>query len=203
MLFLSIFLGVASSYTGSISPSMLNITATKISIERNKQTAIQFSIGVSIVVLLQAFFALLFLKIIHNNPIILESIELTAIVVFTILSIVFFKKATQEQKEIPSKNSTKNGLITGLGLSFINMFSIPFYCGVAALFEMYGWLELDTYSILYFSIGSAIGTYLILLTYITLAEKVKPKIAKFSKYLNYILSAITGLVALISLIKML
>lgn len=90
MLFLSFFLGFSSSYLGTITPSMLNITATKISIERTKKTAINFSIGVSIVVLFQAFFALLFLKVIQANPVILETIKSVAIVVFSMLSFVFF-----------------------------------------------------------------------------------------------------------------
>jgi hypothetical protein len=83
------------------------------------------------------------------------------------------------------------------------MFSSPFYCGVGAAFNMYDWLELDTVSVLLFTLGAALGTYLILYSYILFAEKIKSKIARFSKYFNYILSAITGIVAVISLIKML
>ncbi len=200
---LQLLLGLATSYIGSISPSMLNITATKISIEQGKKHAIQFAFGVSAIVILQAFFALLFLQIIHENPIILESIESASIVVFSILSIVFFRKARQEHREIVAKKNKHNSFITGLGLSLINMFSIPFYCGVGAAFNMYDWLELDIYSVVLFTIGAALGTYLILYSYIVLAEKIKPKIARFTKYLNYVLSAITGIVALAALLKIL
>ena len=182
---------------------MLNITATKISIERTKKTAINFSIGVSIVVLFQAFFALLFLKVIQANPVILETIKSVAIVVFSMLSFVFFRKAIQEQKEIRSKKMTQNGFLTGVGLSAINMFSIPFYCGIGAFFNMYGWLELDTLSVFVFVIASSLGTFFILYHYVLLAEKIKPKIARFTKYLNFVLGGITGFVALISLIKLL
>ena len=203
MFFMPFLLGFISSYVGSISPSMLNITATKISIEKNKKTAIQFAIGVSVIVIFQTFFALLFLKVIHENPIILESIETAAIVVFSFLSIFFFRKARQEQQEISSEKSKRSGFITGMGLSIINMFSIPFYCGVGAVFNMHGWLELDTISVVSFTLGAVLGTYLILYSYILFAEKIKSKIARFSKYFNYILSAITGIVAVISLIKML
>ncbi|MDG2193592.1 MAG: glutamate dehydrogenase [Polaribacter sp.] len=196
-------LGLVTSYVGSISPSMLNITATKISIEQGKKIAIQFAIGVSVIVLFQAFFALLFLQVIHENPIILESIETAAIVVFSILSLVFFRKARQEQQEISATKSKPNGFITGMGLSAINMFSIPFYCGAGAAFNMYDWLELDTIDVLLFTLGATLGTYLILYSYILFAEKIKSKIAQFSKYFNYILSAITGFVAVISLVKIL
>ena len=201
MLFLYFFLGLSTSYLGTLTPSMLNITATKISIEKSKKTAINFSIGVSVIVLFQAFFALLFLRVIHESPFILDTIQSVSIVIFTLLSIFFFRKAIHEQKDIPAKKMTQNGFLTGIGLSLINMFSIPFYCGVGAAFNMYGWLELDIISVSVFVIGSATGTYFILYHYVLLAEIIKPKIAKFSKYLNFVLGAITGIVALVSFIK--
>lgn len=203
MLFLTFFLGFSTSYLGTVTPSMLNITATKISIESNKKTAINFSIGVSFIVFFQAFFALAFIKIIHSSPIILETLQSVSILIFAILSIFFFRKAIQEQKETTTNKVIKNGFLTGVGLSLANMFSIPFYCGVGATFNMYKWLELDLISITIFVLGSVLGTYLILSHYVLLAEKIKPKIAQFSKFLNYILGSITGIAALASLIKLL
>ena len=203
MFLIQLLLGFVISYLGSITPSMLNITAVKISIDYNKKIAFRYVLGVSIVVIFQAFFALLFLKVILQNPLILETIEKASVFIFAILSIVFFRKAIQENQQIASEKSIKNGFLSGLGLSFINMFSIPFYAGIGAVFNNYNWLQLDIISITLFSFGSAFGTYLILDHYVLLAEKIKPKIAQFSKYLNYVLSLITGLVAFIALVKML
>lgn len=201
MVFIAFFLGLISSYIGTMTPSMLNITATKISLEKGENSAKQFAIGVSVIVIFQAFFGLYFLTFIFENPIILNSIHKISIFIFAILSIAFFIKALQEQKEVVVKKSTKNPFLIGIGLSSINMFSIPFFCGVAAVFNMYDWLALEKYSILLFSFGSSIGTFLILYHYSILAEKLKPKIAKFTKYLNYILSVITGVAALAALLK--
>lgn len=203
MLFLTFFLGLSSSYLGTIAPSMLNITATKIRIEKNKKTAIDFSIGVAFIALFQAFIALYFLKIIHHNPIIIEIIQSISSVVFLFLSFFFFRIALKEHREIITKPSIKNGYITGIGLSLVNMFSIPFYCTVGAALNMYGWLNLDITNIIFFVIGSSIGTYFILYHYILLAEIIKPKITKFSKYLNFTLGSITGVVALFSFYNLL
>lgn len=203
MLFLTFFLGFSTSYLGMITPSMLNITAIKVSIEKNKKTAIYFSIGVAFIVIFQAYFALFFLKVIYKNPAILETIEIAATVIFSILSIFFFRKAAQEQTEIVAKKIVKSGFLTGLGLSLINMFAFPFYCGVAALLNMYGLLELNPVSISFFVLGSTFGTFFILYHYVLLAERIKSKIEKFSKHLNVVLGSITGIVALASLIKLL
>ena len=111
MLFLSFLLGFSSSYLGTLTPSMLNITATKISIERDRKEAINFSIGVSFIVLFQAYFALYFLKIILQNPIILDSIQSASIIVFSILSFVFFRKAIKEQKDDFTPKIKKRGFV--------------------------------------------------------------------------------------------
>ena len=202
MLFYSFILGFSSSYLGTIAPSMLNITATKISLEKNKKEAINYAIGVSIIVLLQAFIALLFLKTILNNPLILETIQKASIFIFGILSIVFFRKALQERKENFKKNKHK-GFITGIALSLINMFSIPFYCAVAGYFNMYGWLNLNTQSVVVFVIGSSLGTYFILYNYILLAQKIAHSLRRLTKYMNLALALITGTVALATFIKIL
>jgi len=75
MFFLPFILGFLVSYIGSITPSMLNITAIKISVEKNKSAAKKYAWGISFVVIFQSFFALYFLKIILNNPTVLSYIE--------------------------------------------------------------------------------------------------------------------------------
>ena len=83
MIFSNLILGILTAYIGSIPPSMLNMTAAKISLEKDKKTALQFAIGVSSVVFIQALLALLFLKAIHSNPLILDSIQIISIIIFS------------------------------------------------------------------------------------------------------------------------
>lgn len=203
MLFLTFSIGLITSYLGMITPSMLNITALKISLEKGKKQAINYAVGVATIVIFQGFFALYFLKVILNNPIILETLESVAVFLFAILSFFFFRKAIQEKKQMEVKPTNLNGLLTGIGLSTINLFAIPFYCTVGAIINMYGYLPLELIDILLFVLGSTLGTFLILYNYIILAEKIKPRIIPITKYLNFILGGITGIVALITFIKIL
>ena len=182
---------------------MLNITAVKISIEKNRKTAKRFAFGVSFIVIFQVFFALFFLKAIFKNPVILESIQSASILIFAVLSFFFFRKAIQEQNEIVPKQTNRDGFLIGIGLSSINMFAIPFFCGIGAVLNNYGWLELDLTHIFFFVAGSTLGTYFILYSYILFAGKIKSKITRFSKYLNFVLGGVTGIVAILSLIKLL
>ena len=61
-------LGFMTSFLGTLTPSMLNMTAAKISLNKSKTDAIKFAIGVSIVVLLQVYVAILFTKFLRGNP---------------------------------------------------------------------------------------------------------------------------------------
>lgn len=203
MLFLAFTLGFSSSYLGTIAPSMLNITATKISIEKNKKTAINFCIGVALIVLIQCYLALIFLNKIQANLYILESIQSVSIVIFTLLSLVFLRMAMREKQEKTPKKTKTSGFLTGIGLSLVNMFSIPFYCGVGAAFSMSGWLTLEFNSIIFFVAGSSMGTFTILYHYVLLAEKIKPRLTKITTYLNYFLAGVTGIAALVSFLKLL
>ncbi len=203
MSFFPFLLGFIASYVGSITPSMLNITAVKIGVEKSKSAAKKYAYGISFVVVFQSFFALYFLKIILNNPTILSYIERGATLVFALLSFYFLKKALQEATQVETAHIKMNDFFGGIFLSIINLFSIPFYVGVGALFNKYHWIQLNPISLILFSIGSFLGTYLILYHYILFADTMKTTITKFSKYFNYVLSGITGIVAIISLIKML
>ncbi len=80
--------GFFVAFTGSITPSMLNMTVLKISRQKNRRASINYSLGVSIVVVLQAYIAVyLYHKSLeYLNPAILESIERLGIGIFIILS---------------------------------------------------------------------------------------------------------------------
>ena len=62
-LVLHFILGFITSFLGTLTPSMLNMTAAKISLNKSKSDAVKFAIGVSIVVLLQAYIAVFVYKI--------------------------------------------------------------------------------------------------------------------------------------------
>tara|TARA_R110002073_G_scaffold123234_1_gene266784 strand:+ start:77761 stop:77946 length:186 start_codon:yes stop_codon:yes gene_type:complete len=53
-------LGFITSFLGTVFPSMLSMTTVKISIRENQKKAISFAAGVSLIVIGQAYVALLF-----------------------------------------------------------------------------------------------------------------------------------------------
>lgn len=201
-LVLHFVLGFIVSFLGMIIPSMLNMTAAKISLNKSKKEAVKFAIGVSIIVLFQAYLAILFTKFLSSNPDFVLTLQKVSIVIFGILSFYFFRQSIKERKdELMVKESSKNSLIIGLFLSSLNMFSIPFYCGVTSALDMAGWLILTQHNMIMFVVGSSLGTFLLLYLYAEKASFIQLKARGLAKNLNFSLSVLTGLIALITLVK--
>ena len=203
MLFLTFLIGFFTSYLGMVTPSMLNITAIKLSIKRGEKEATNYAYGVALVVFFQGVLALYFLKILYKNPLILATIEQFAALIFAVLSFFFFRKAFLEKKQLIAQEINRPGFITGIGLSFLNMFSVPFYCIVGTIASNYGWLDFTLNSVAVFMIGSTLGTFFILYHYVQLAQRIHAKIAFLTNYINAILGIITGIVALLTFVKLL
>ena len=199
---LHFILGFFFSFTGSITPSMLNMTALKISLEKNKNESYLYSLGVSIVVTAQAYIAIILTKYITENPSVLESLEKAGIIIFFLLSIYFFRESRRKKKTVKaSKDRKGNSFLSGVFLSMLNMFSIPFFCGITATLEVFNLMSFDSFPVTSFIIGSTIGTFCILFLYGKYAVNIQKKTGKLTKDISLVLSLITGFVAVFILIK--
>lgn len=199
---LHVLFGFIFSFMGSITPSMLNMTALKISLEKNKKESYYYSLGVSLVVCIQAYIAILLTKYIYENPTILESLEQVGIVIFFLLSMFFFKQSKSKNTVAkPSKDRKGNSFFTGVLLSSLNMFAIPFFCGTTATLELFHLMSFETLLVAFFIFGSTTGTFCILFLYGKYAKNIQKKTGKLTKDIGLVLSIITGLVAVFMLIK--
>ncbi len=201
-LIIHFILGFTTSFLGTLTPSMLNMTTAKISLNKSKIEAIKFAVGASIVVLAQVYIAILFTKFLRSNPTFVQSLQKLAMVIFAILSFYFYRQSKKDKAQSSSvKEKTGNSFVVGLLLSALNMFSIPFYCGVTTALDVAGWLIFTKQNILFFVIGSAIGTFALLAMYANYAKIIQLKSKGLAKNINLILSILTGGLALVTLIK--
>ncbi len=195
-------LGFTTSFLGTVFPSMLNMTAVKTSIDKSNKEAIRYAMGVSVVVLVQAYLAILFAKHLHENPAFLTNVQLIGAVTFALLSTYFFRQSKRDRKEKTNKR-TANSFMVGIVLSSLNMFAIPFFCEIASVLGMFGWLQFEQTTTAVFVIGSAIGTFCLLYLYIVYAHKIKNKSKKVMKDMNIMLAMLTGALAVITFLNLL
>lgn len=203
MMIVALFLfGFSFSFVGSITPSMLNMTALKISLEKGQKEVNKFAIGVSLVVALQAYIAVFLTRYISENPLVLETLEKAGIFIFAALSIYFYRAS--KKNKISSKPNTRkdeHAFFTGILLSVFNMFSIPFFCGVVVALESFSFFSFDVVPVVFFILGAVLGTFLILFLYGKFAKRAQQLTGKLTNDINIILAILTGLVAIFTAIK--
>lgn len=202
MMFLLFFFGFFSSFVGSITPSMLNMSALKISLEKGRENANKYALGVSLVIIPQVYIAVILTKYITENPTILETLEKAGIIIFILLSFYFFKESKKGKIKIEGMRTKKeNPFLAGLTLSLLNMFAIPFFFGTVVTLDVFNFFNFDSFSVLSFTFGSVLGTFYILFLYAKFAKIIQKKTGKITKDINIILSILTALVAVFTLIK--
>lgn len=195
-----LFLGFVTSFLGTLFPSMLSMTTVKISIKETQKKANSFAAGVSLVVIIQAYIAVEFSKVLVENPDFLMTLQQFGTFVFAGLSIFFFNQARKAKKKNPNKKERKiKGFVSGLLFSSLNMFAIPFYFGVTSTLIMMHWYEFNTMNNITFVLGSALGTFILLFLYAQTAKKIEKKMQHLANQMDLILGIVTGLIVVINL----
>ena len=197
------FFGFFSSFIGSITPSMLNMTAIKVSLEKGIEAFKKYALGVSLVAIPQVVIAVILTKYIAENPTILETLEKAGIVIFIGLSYYFYNESKKGKIKTESiKSKKENPFLTGITLSFLNMFAIPFFCGIIVALDLFKLFSFEVFPIFFFILGTIFGTFCILFVYARFAKRIQQKTGKLTKDINIILSILTALVAIITFLKL-
>lgn len=196
-------LGFLTSFLGTIFPSMLSMTTVKISIKETRKKAISFAAGVAVIVIIQAYIAVGFSKLLTDNPEYLNSLQKAATIIFTGLAIYFFIQALKTKKPQTTTQKKIKGFFSGLIFSSLNMFAIPFYFGVTSSLVMIDWYEFLPNNNFAFVIGSSLGTFFLLFLYSGLAKKIERRMTWLANKMDFILGIVTALVAIFNTIDLL
>ena len=188
---------------GVIPPGLLNMTAAKISLKEGYDRGIMFSVGASLIVILQTTIAAIFAKYLNNHPDVVEILRRVAFVIFVLISIYFFAMARKEVKpQIETETRSKHSrFFQGMLMSCLNVFPIPFQAYMTLTLASFGWMSFEHINITSYVAGSATGTFVMLYIYIFFFDKIKGKSITTQKSMNYSIGAITAIVALFTLIN--
>ncbi|GGE36971.1 LysE family translocator [Psychroflexus planctonicus] len=152
---------------GVIPPGLINMSVVKTSLSEGKRNGLIMAIGASFVVFFQALVAILMSRYISTNPSVRVILLRLGLVILIILSIYFFVKSRLKQKPIQHKKfKSKKSFFKGVGMSIINIFPIPFFVVISTLFNTDAKADYDAWSIFFFSLAAALGTFATLYLYI-------------------------------------
>jgi threonine/homoserine/homoserine lactone efflux protein len=197
-----LFLGFIMAFVSLVPPGMLNMTAVRTKIEKNKKAALLFSLGAALIVIPQAYIALVFAKYFVKHPEVIDRLTIGGIIVLLVLSIFFFIMARKKFKG-EGKKRKGNILITGMFMSSINMLAIPFYLVLSSILEKKGLLIMDQPYISIFVGGVFLGAFGLFGVYVLFAALIERKAQFIARNINYILSVLFLFLGILTLIKFL
>jgi threonine/homoserine/homoserine lactone efflux protein len=197
------FATFSAAFMATVPPGLLNMNAAKISVEKGKTNGIIFSLGVSSMIIVQAYISVMISKFLFKNPEIIDLLLKIALIVFAFFAIYFFVKAKKKKLNRPKivKVSKKNSFFKGVLLAALNLLTIPYYSGLNAMWNASGWIKFQFRDIATFILAAGCGTFTVLYLYTVYFTKLETKNNRFSKNSNYILSALMMLLLVITLIR--
>lgn len=152
---------------GVIPPGLINMSVVKQSLSETKKSGVFMAIGASLVVFFQAMTAVLLARYISTHPSVRVMLLRLGLVILGMLSVYFFVKSRWPQKAIKTSNIKANkSFFKGVGVSILNIFPIPFFVVISTLFNTGTNLEYDAWSVFFFSLAAALGTFCTLYLYI-------------------------------------
>ncbi|MCK0188817.1 LysE family transporter [Arenibacter sp. F20364] len=197
------FATFSAAFMATVPPGLLNMNAAKISVEKGKTNGIIFSLGVSTMIIIQAYISVMISKFLFKNPEIIDLLLKIALIVFAFFAVYFFVKAKKKKRNRPKivKVSKKNSFFKGILLAALNLLTIPYYSGLNAMWNASGWIKFQFRDIATFILAAGCGTFTVLYLYTVYFTKLETKNNRFSKNSNYILSALMMLLLVITLIR--
>ncbi|MEL6916480.1 MAG: LysE family transporter [Bacteroidota bacterium] len=195
------FVTFSAAFMATVPPGLLNMNAAKTSVEKGKLNGIMFSTGVSTMIMIQAYIAVMISKFLYKNPEIIDILLKVALVVFGFFAVYFFVKAKRNAKRKIkiTKVSKKNSFFKGMLLAGVNLLTIPYYSGLNVMWTSSGWIKFEIWDIGMFILSAGCGTFSVLYMYTIYFNKLENKTRKFSKNSNYILSLLMLILLVITI----
>lgn len=197
------FVTFSAALLGVVPPGLINLNAAKISTHKGKLNGIIFAGGASIVVVLQAYLAVLISKYLHNNTFIIDALLKVAVIVFALFAIYFFVIARKNKKKRIRvvKVSKKSSFFKGIFLAMLNVLPIPYFAGLCATWNYSELMVFEIIDIIVFVLGAGLGTFAMLYMYVFYFDKLQSNTSSFSKYSDYILSVLMLILLVITLAR--
>jgi threonine/homoserine/homoserine lactone efflux protein len=186
-----LLLGTFLSFVGSIPAGMINVAVAETAMRRGRKRAHAMAWGASLVELIQAFVAVKFSTLLLQSDHLDLIFNWAALVIFLGLTVyyLFIAKPLQGPK-IDDRPSKLPGFWQGVIISSLNVMVFPYWIFYGTYLSAQGWLDTGDRCILVFSVGTMIGTLLLLFLYARLGMYLLTRSERITKHLNRVLGLI-------------
>jgi len=197
-------LGFIVSVMSVLPPGLLNMSASKISIDEGRSRGIIFSLGALVIILIQTYIATFFARYLSKNPDVISTLRFMALAVFVFITIYFLFLAKPKEKTKKAKRKgKKSSFFYGMFLSTINILPIPYHAYMSITLSSYGWVDYSKESITSYIVGVGVGSFLTLYAYLLFFYKFKDTTFIPQRKMNYLIGGVTGVIAIVTFINIL
>ncbi|HNP47579.1 MAG TPA: LysE family transporter [Bacteroidia bacterium] len=174
------FASALLSFIGSMHIGLVNLAVIRSALQEGFRPALKISIGGVLPEILYSFLACLLFRQIHSDSILLLTLNWLSIPFFLILGI--YQLRIESSLQVDQKNQVRGKISTGVYFGMMNPQLLPFWFGVLVYMNSYFTISSITQQ-LAFSIGSAVGAFILLYLLAKLVIHRKSEIRNlFSKY---------------------
>lgn len=181
MIFLTLLAGVIANFIGYIPPGNINLTLVQITINRGLKQAMQFIIAFSCVEFIFTYVVMLGAKWLSEEVRLDTIIDWIMTVLFGTLAAITWANRNKPPKTTYSQHaSIKYGILLG----FLNPMQIPFWMVTGTYLITHEWIDDKPLDLVFFSIGSAVGSFLALFLYARFARFLQRKFELSTKIID-------------------
>lgn len=193
-------LGIGMSFAGTLPPGVISMTVMDTAARKSLRDGLIVAAAAAFIEFFQAVAAVLFGSFITKSVYISTVIRYSAAPLFLLVGIYILLSKTQpriEQKRTSAATNIAKGILVSAG----NLLVIPFWILWSSYFASNGWLDYSITSVLLFSAGVTLGTFLALALYAKLGLSIAAKSQKLASWGRIIIGIIFLLFGTFHLLK--
>lgn len=186
---LPLFLGASLSFIGSLPPGIISMTVVENTLQKGLRAALALALGAALIEGLQALLALQCAGILSDERT-KSMIQIIAIILFSVLGFYSFYLAQKGNKDTLSSQIQLPQFWKGVTISLFNVLAIPYWLVNGAYLDSLHLMDASHTWIICFCIGVATGTFLLLLLYARLSQRILNNIQEVNKWTNVFLGVV-------------
>lgn len=179
-------------------PGLVNMTTVRVCLKRGFGAALQFNIGATVATFIHCYIAIAFAGLLSHNPNFLVYLRQMALLLFLVLSFVFFYQAISQRAARASKQKKLRPILLGFLVAAMNVLNIPAVFAFGTYLRARGQIVFAAPYRFFFLIGAALGAFTMLSVYAAFAERINQNANGANiQRLNYFMSGLFLLLALV------
>lgn len=203
LLFKYLTAGAALSFVGSLPFGLINISCSKISLQKGLKAALWFALGAALIETLQSFLSIHFAEFFIGDKQYNKLFSLFSIGLFILLGIYyfFFAKASDLRAKQALQPNKGRLLLRGAIVSSLNFMVFPYWIFYYSFLKKNAYLDFQGEGIFLFSIGVGIGTFLLLYLYSAFAQSLLKRFSRLDTIINRMIAFIFFGLAILSALQ--